>query len=172
MVPIIDISGSGFPAIGMLTESVDLFLKSMLKWLETAPPIQRLAFGAVLIKPVNSSKEGYEQVSSYLPFDLDEHSSDFLYQINRPRKSACVETFDLSINRLSKWSVSLLASFAFDPSKQEQYITRPPRFSIRLELDVNTTPDFSEEVSSENLPHVFRELVELGKEIASEGDIK
>ncbi|MBC7822744.1 MAG: hypothetical protein H7126_02485 [Candidatus Parcubacteria bacterium] len=172
LVPITDVSDPEFPTLGLFTESVDSFLKLMIRWLEEAPPTQRLAFGAVLIKPVNSSKEGYEWVSAYLPFNLDENSSDFSYQINRPRKSASTKTSDLSINRLSKWSVSLLTSFAFDPSRLEQYITKPPRFSVRLELDINTTPNFSEEVGSEKLSHVFQELVELGREIASKGDIK
>lgn len=172
LIPTLDVPDSRFPTIGTFTESLDLFLKLMLCWLENAPSIQRLAFGTILSKPVNSSKEGHEWVSSYLPFNLDEDSSDFLYQINRPRKSASAETPDLLINRLSKWSVSLLTSFAFDPSKLEQYITKPPQFFVRLELDINTTPDFSGELSLENLPHVFQELVKFGREIASEGDIE
>jgi len=172
LVPILDAPDSGFSTIGMFAESVDLFLKLMLRWLETAPSIQRLAFGAILSKPVNSSKEGYEFVSSYLPFNLDEDSSDFLYQINRPRKSTFNEASDLSINRLSKWSVSLLTSFAFDPTTLAQYITKPPQFSVRLELDINTTPTLAGELSAEELPQIFQELVELGKEIASKGDIK
>jgi hypothetical protein len=172
LVPIVDISDSDFPTLGLFTESVDSFLKLMIRWLEEAPPTQRLAFGAVLIKPVNSSKEGYEWVSAYLPFNLDENSSDFLYQINRPRKSASADDPDLLINRLSKWGVSLLTSFAFDPSKLEQYVTQPPRFSVRLELDISTTPNLSREVGLEKLSRVFQELVELGKEIASKGDIE
>lgn len=172
LVPLLDDPNSVVPAIGTFSESVNLFLKLMLRWLENSPSIQRLAFGAVLNKPVNSSKEGYKQISSYLSFDLDENSSDFLYQINRPRKSTSTGISDLLINRLSKWSVSILAGFAFDPSKPEQYITRPPQFSVRLELDINTTPDFSIERNSESLPEIFQELVEMGKEIATKGDIK
>ena len=172
IVPIAGVSDSDLPTLGLFTESVDSFIKLMTRWLEDAPPTQRLAFGAVLIKPVYSSKEGYEWISAYLPFNLDENSSDFLYQINRPRKSASTEDPDLLINRLSKWGVSLLTSFTFDPSKLEQYVTQPPRFSVRLELDINTTPSLSQEVGLERLPRIFQELVELGKEIASKGDIK
>lgn len=172
LVPLLDVFDSGFPTIGSLEDSLDLFLTLMLRWIKIAPPIQRLAFGVVLNKPVNSSKEGYKWISSYLPFSLDEDSSDFLYQINRPRKSASTGISDLLINRLSKWSVSLLTSFAFDPNKPEQYITKPHQFFVRLELDINTAPDFSVEFTSEQLPQVFQELVELGKEIATKGDIK
>lgn len=177
LVPILEVPDSGFPTIGVFTESVDLFLKLMLHWLETAPSIQRLAFGAVLMQPGNSLKDSYYQLSSYLPFNLDEDSSDFLYQINRPRKLASIEIPDFSINRLSKWSaskwsVSLFAGSASDPSQLTQYVTKPTQFAVRLELDINTTADFLGELSSEKLPYVFQELVKFGKEIASKGDVK
>jgi hypothetical protein len=172
LVPSLDVSGSDFPTIGLFLESLESFSALMLHWIVIAPPIQRLAFGVVLNKPVSSSKEGYKWISWYLPFNLDEDASDFAYQINRPRKSVSAGVPNLSINRLSKWSVGLFAGFAFDPSKAEQYITKPPKFSVRLELDINTTPDFSVELKSEELPQVFQELVDLGKEIAAKGDIK
>lgn len=172
LVPLLNVFDSGFHTIGSLADSLTSFLTLMLRWIEIAPPIQRLAFGAVLNKPVNSSKEGHNWISSYLPFELDEDSSDFLYQINRPRKSASTGISDLLINRLSKWSVSLLTSFAFELNKPEQYIARPHQFFVSLELDINTAPDFSVELTSEQLPQVLQELVELGKEIATKGDIK
>lgn len=172
LVPLLDILTSGFPTLGLFSDSLESFLTLMLRWTELAPSIQRLAFGAVLTKSVNSLKEGYQLVSSYLPFDLDEESSDFLYQINRPIKSKSIKTYDLSINRLSRWSVSLFTGFNIDPIRPEQYIARPPQFSIRLELDINTAADFSVELNSEQLPQILRELIELGKEIATQGDQK
>lgn len=127
--------------------------------------------------PEKSLKDSYNRLSYYLPFDLDEDSSDFLYQINRPRKISSVESFECSVNRLSKWSaskwsVSLFAGSGSDPSQLTQYITKPTQFAVRLELDINTAADFVGELDSEKLPHIFRELVELGKEIANKGDIK
>lgn len=38
-------------------------------------------------------------------------------------------------------------------------------------MDINTVPDFQGELSREQLPQVFQELVDLGREIAKEGDI-
>jgi hypothetical protein len=162
----------GFPTMGSFLDSVDSFLALMLRWLETAPPIQRLAFGASLFQLVNNSQEGYKRLSTYLHFNLDEDSSDFFYQINRPRKSSSIRTSDLTINRLSKWSISLLASLAFSPNQLAQYIVKPAQFAVRLELDINTAGDFSDELPSEQLPQIFRELVELGQEIVTEGDVK
>lgn len=172
LVPLLGTLEPGFPTLGSFTDSLESFLVLMLSWIKIAPPIQRLAFGAVLNKPVNSSKEGYESISAYLPFTLDENSSDFLYQINRPRKSTSTEFSTLSINRLSKWYVRLLASFEFNSNKPEQYVSKLPQFSVSLELDINTTANFPVELSSEQLIKVFQELVELGKEIAIKGDIK
>jgi hypothetical protein len=172
LIPPIDNLVSGFPTLGSFANCLDSFLVLMLRWIELAPPIQRLAFGAVLTKSVDSSKEGYQWVSSYLPFNLDEESSDFLYQINRPIKATSTENADLLINRLSKWSVNLLAGFNIDPIRPEQFISRLPQFSVRLELDINTTADPSVELNSEQLPQIFQELVELGRKIAIQGDQK
>jgi hypothetical protein len=173
LVPLVNSLDSGFPTIGSFLDSLDSFFSLMMRWIESAPQIKRLAFGVVLNESVKSSEEGYHSISRYLPsFNLDENSSDFLYQINRPRKSVSAAIPELSINRLSRWSVSLLAGFVVDPSKAEQYIARPAHFAVRLELDINTPPDFSGAFTSEQLPQVFQELVELGKEIATKGDIK
>lgn len=173
LLPLLENFNSGFPTIGSLADSLDSFFSLMLRWIEIAPPIQRLAFGTVLNQSVNSSKEGYKLLSHYLPFDLNEDSSDFLYQINRPRKSASTGISDLLINRLSKWVVvTLVEGSIFALSKPELYTNKPPQFSVRLELDINTTPDFSMELSPEQLNQVFQELVEFGKEIATKGDVK
>jgi hypothetical protein len=40
-----------------------------------------------------------------------------------------------------------------------------------IELDINTSPDYQEDLPKEKLPQIFRELVDLGKEIVKEGDI-
>lgn len=172
LVSIPDAKDPGFPTIGSFVDSLDSFLGLMVRWLEATPPVQRLAFGSTLNKSVNTSREGYRWISSYLPFDLDEDSSDFLYQINRPRQAASVGIDDrLLINRLSKWSVVLLSGFSFDPRNPEQYISMLPHFSARLELDINTAADFSGELTP-NASQIFQELVELAKEIAVKGDIK
>lgn len=172
LLPLLETSNTGFPTLGSFADSLDSFLSLMLRWIEMAPPIQRLAFGAVLNRSTDSSKEAYKLISSYLPFSLDEDSSDFIYQINRPRKSASTEVSDLLINRLSKWIVTLLEGFILAPNKPESYIKTLTQFAVRLELDINTTPEFSVELSSEQLSQVFQELVELGKEIATKGDVK
>lgn len=168
IVPL-DMPDSGFPVIGLFLDSIDSFSELMLRWLQDAPPLQRLAFGAVLNQNTVSSQEGYERLSNYLTFNLDKDSSEFLYQINRPRISQNLN--NLIINRLSKWSINLLAGFMFSPNEPMRYL-KPADFALCLELDINTSADFSGELAPEESLKIFQELVKLGQEIAEKGDIK
>jgi len=164
----------GFLAIGDFPACLEKFRELMLSWfgLKTCPSAKRLAFGVVLLQPVESRPLGYRQLSAYLPYvELDyEGSSDFLYQINRPVNSSS-GVADLRVNRLSKWFVARpiqmkveigSPSITLSPSEED--------FACRLELDVNTTPDFKAELTREQLPAVFQELINFGKQIVQEGD--
>ena len=105
-----------FPVLGPIAETFREFQSLMYRWLtiDKAPSLIRLAFGAVLTQSVETHSAGYERLSEYLPFELDaKGSSDFLYQINRPRASTVID--DLQINRLSKWAVALLKQGAYSP---------------------------------------------------------
>jgi hypothetical protein len=162
----------GFPTIGSFISSIDSFFTLMLRWLEDSPAIQRLAFGASLLKLCDEPNQGYKQLSKYLPFDLDLDSSDFLYQINRPRKSTVHEFSDVIINRLSTWNVSSLIQV--NPSSQLALglSSQSIQYAITLNLDINTLGQFNENLNPEQFKKIFKELVELAKEIAEKGDIK
>ena len=153
-------------------ESLELFLPLMINWLEGSDSINRIAFGAILLQPIKNRQDGYRRVGEYLPsLRLDpEGSSDFFYRINRPRASKSGIP-DLKINRLSKWSVAhRRETFTTITPEAARHSTGQGYFACRLELDINTPPGFQGELPSEQLPDIFRELVELGKEIAAEGD--
>lgn len=164
------------PIIGPFEEMLGIFLPLMLRWfeLDTCPPLSRLAFGAVLLSPVDTKQLGYQQLDSFLPsVELDtEGISDFLYQINRPRDTI-TQIEGLQINRLSKWNVATLRQVNFIVG-QTTVRTSPRQevFACRLELDINTHQDFNGELLPEQLPEVFNELVNLGREITREGDIR
>ncbi len=165
------------PTIGPFPRSLERFSELMEKWLglDTCPPIQRLAFGAILSLPVKDQEQGYRQISVYLPFTLDpENSSDFMYQINRPRGSSS-GIAGLRINRLSKWSVATtywLKSKLSLGLASAAHSSRTQLHSCRLELDVNTMPDFKGELTQEQLLPLYQELINLGKEIVENGDTK
>jgi hypothetical protein len=167
----------GFVTIGSLHDSVTIFAQLMNRWfeLDTCPPVQRLAFGVVMLQPVENLPAGYRQLMQYLrfmQFDDVENTSDFLYQINRIRSSTVVP--GLRINRLSKWSVAYTQRQIISMpivSVPTQHELRPPYFACRLELDINTVHEFQDEFHRGRLSTIFRELTELGLEIANRGDI-
>ncbi len=164
------------PIIGSFDEMFEVFSPLMLRWFEsdTCPPLSRLAFGAVLLSPVDAKELGYQQLNGLLPsIELDtEGISDFLYQINRPRDTT-LQIEGLQINRLSKWSVVTLRQVNFILGQTSVRTSqRQEVFACRLELDMNTHQDFNGELLPEQLPEVFNELIDLGREIANEGDAK
>lgn len=157
------------PIIGSFGAVLPPFASLMRTWLQAAPTIQRIAFGAVLLAPVENTKAGYELLSTFLSFQLDPSSSDFLYQINRPRPARTLG--DLEINRLSKWSVARVQSLrlTFGPASPTVEAVEVLT-ACRLEFDINTSHKWDKALPSEALPPLFDELVELGQEIATNGD--
>ncbi len=147
------------------------FNEGMFRWFENCPSMQRLAFGAILTQPITDRIAGYRQLSAYLPsVNIDaENSSDFSYQINRPRSSKSVIA-GLRINRLTKWSVQTRMQVRLLPISRPVDVLEGP-VACRLELDINTSQDYRGEFSKDRLREIFQELVEMGREIASEGDI-
>ncbi len=169
-------STTGFPTIGKFTQILTPFAQLVNRWLnlDSCPEIRRIAFGAVLLASVDSRASGYRQLAAYLPsVDIDpDHSSDFLYQINRGRDSA-TGIANLAINRLTKWSVAVLSrgGLVLEPTQILYHEIPQQYFTCRLELDINTTTGQQEPLPRETVPSILSELVELAKEIVIEGDI-
>ncbi|WP_375470343.1 hypothetical protein [uncultured Nostoc sp.] len=153
------------------SESVNSFTELMNRWLNVTPNLQRIAFGANLLLPFEDVKQAYEYLPAYFPLNkLDlKNAQDFNYRINRPRNVDDIP--DLKINRLSSWSVMTSTTFQFTNAGSYTYSSTPSNVAIRLELDINTTIDFSGELSKDKLPEIFAKLVEYAKEIALKGDI-
>lgn len=161
--------------IGLFTDTLDPFLDIISRWFKIAPPLTRIAFGSVLMFPVANRETGYELLAKFLSkIQIDPlNSSDFLYQINRPRTSQTV-TPELKINRLTKWSVqkSGLVHFVLSPiAKVPTTFPSKETVSCRLELDINTSEDFKTDLPQNKLMNIFEELVELAKEITVKGDV-
>lgn len=166
--------GQELSVIGSFPVALDKYLKLVVSWLSSrmCPPLERLAFGAILLQPVEDRTTGYRQLSTYVhSVDLDpEGTSDFFYQINRPRESRSGIP-GLRINRLSKWSRAGLQDIEVTLAPVPRQTAGPVRFACHLELDINTAHEFRNELPQEQLSQIFQELVDLGKEIASKGDI-
>lgn len=159
-----------FPNLGPMRSSLDIFGPTALRWIEGLPPIKRIAFGPSLIKPVGSHEEAYKYLGSLLhDVSLDVASSDFSYQINRPRKSRAKS--DLKINRLSKWNAIKLRGLRVVGVDIALTIPLPEKYAARAEMDINTDQELTDELPSKDLPALFNELVELSREILEAGDI-
>jgi hypothetical protein len=174
---IIDEEEIAVPIIGPFEETLGIFLPLMERWLQldTCPPLSRIAFGTILLFPVDSQQIGYQQLNELLPsitLDPEEDVSDFSYQINRPRNTI-TQVEDLRINRLSKWQVSTIRYASLIVGQTSTRESSAQALSAcRLELDINTHQDFNSEFRSEHLLIVFNELVDLGREIARQGDVR
>lgn len=164
----------GLPSAGSLSDALGPFHKLVLAWLPLAPPVTRLAFGAILFQPAENRRAGYAQIAGYIPsVKLDpDGSSDFLYQINRPRDSVS-GIGGLRINRLTKWSVMLFERVRVEFKRPGVVAagSLAMRSACRLELDINTSPEFSGPLPHERLQSLFEELLTLGQEIAAKGDV-
>jgi hypothetical protein len=163
-----------FPTMGQFSGALEPFLRVARRWLDVCPAVTRLAFGAILIRSVADRQSGYSEISPLLPdVRIDsENSSDFFYQINRPRISKS-GMGGLKVNRLTKWSVTQagLIQIAIGAGAGTVLHSGPRQFACRLELDMSTAAEFSGEIPKDKTPSVFEELVRLGREIANRGDI-
>jgi len=161
-------------SVGPFSDALQGFADVTHKWLDVCKSMTRMAFGAILIQQTSNRNSGYRSLAQFLPsVKIDpEGSADFLYQINRPR-SYTAEIPDLLINRLTKWSVrrSGFAQIALGTERISSVVSSPVHFAIRLELDINTSADYSTLLPEDKLHEIFEELISFGKEIAEKGDI-
>ena len=144
------------------------FTDLVTRWFELSGPLQRLAFGSILSLPVNSRREGYERLGHFLKgVQIDpENSSDFLYQINRPRPFEA-NGFQIKVNRLSKWFVSLWQMLEIRAVSGS--ITSGN--ACRLELDLSTDGEFAGELPKDLLTKILDVLIEFALEISQRGDV-
>jgi len=166
-----------FPVLGPMAEMFERFRGFVLGWLEadTCPEISRLAFSSDLLHAVESKEAGYQLLIPYLPcLQLDPAgTSDFTYQINRRRESR-TELEGLEVNRLSRWLVATkgLQHAQLDVAAGAvSLFTGQPAFACNLYLDISTVAEAADIVASSHYQDIFEELVELGSEIAEQGDI-
>ena len=148
------------------TGFLDLITKGLS--LDSSPRIHRIAYGAVLFRPVSSVPIGNEVLARYLPdIKVSRDSTDFLYQINRRRPSRVLD--GLPVNRLSKWSVQSVHGMIV--RGDGAIIQQSSELSCRAEIDVNSAPEHRDELPRDSVSHLFTECVTLADEIVSKGDI-
>ena len=156
------------PIVGPLWENLPALEDFLRKWIRSSQDsVQRVGLGLVLLGPSHDEKPAaYRCLAPFLPsIVLDPASSDFAYQINRPRASS---TANVVVNRLSTWSVVRM----LDVSLESDGRSLRPRseFRRRTAIDVNTSPEFEAEFDPEAQSPLLMELFEAALEIARTGD--
>jgi hypothetical protein len=130
-----------------------------------------MAFGSVLLHRENTKEAGYERLGHYIPVRPPADSSDFVYQINHPVMSG-TGIANLRINRLTKWSTGVFRTVGFSIAFGRPTVApveHTAAYALRLELDINTAPDFAGPIPADRLVDVYKEFVHLGRGIAAEG---
>lgn len=165
---------NGVPTIGNFEEQCPQFVSLVKKLIDvtTFPLVKRLAFGSVINLPSKNQQEGYTQLTTYIKnVKIDPvKSRDFMYRINR-RRTSQTGIQGLVINRLNVWSVPSYHTFVSPIPTSEIKLTKS-HYACQLEIDINTCQEFQNKLPKEKLGGIFDELVNMGKEIISQGDIE
>jgi hypothetical protein len=165
------------PVLGPFTTASRVLSEVSLKWLEAAPPLRRLAFGAVLVQQATNIGDALRLLSKYLgSVTIDPAgTADFSYSVNRPRPSTS-GIQGLTINRISKWTAGVYQAIQVNvsPGRSGTPTTHrlgPGYTACLLELDINTSPDFRTDLPAHMLLALHGELVNLANEICEKGDV-
>jgi hypothetical protein len=161
---------------GSLDKAMRDFTAAGQKWLAGgSPSIYRLAVGAVLLMPVESTKAAYEKLAEMLEavqVDAD-HSLDFFYQINWPRASAAVTP--LRLNRLTRWTALAVraVNVLVEDNKTSVQTSSPDGENFCwLECDHSTAAQHAGSFTPTEVEHLFQELCQMVKENAERGEVK
>jgi len=157
----------GLPTLGPFREKIDWVVKLLSPWLaNSCPPIRRLAFGGKLLQEAATQQKAFQILGMHLPgVKLEPNPNDFILQINRRRDSKVVQ--NLPLNRVSTWS-KMNVVFSIQPGAPFQW---PENCYSALELDINTAPEKTAQITPSSLCVLLGELKDLGVEIAERGDI-
>lgn len=166
------------PTLASYADLVDSFKDLMHNWLSNyCPDIYRVAYGGVMLLPTESRILAYEKLNELLSaVEIDtQNSHDLMYKINR-RRNSLGNIEELGINRLSTWSVieitNAFIEISADSPRFETLHPHKTKSVCRLELDINTAPEDVQILDKTHVPEIFKELVNVGNEIAAEGDIR
>jgi hypothetical protein len=135
-------------------------------------PIQRLAFGAVLVCQSDSKEDAYEKLGTILSsVKVDpKNMRELVYRINWPQMSNVVP--GLELNRITGWSTVGVAMATFQVASPQTLMETagPTLHFVRLEIDHNTDQSRGDPVEPALRMPIFGELVEMARENATMGE--
>ena len=155
-IPPTDPKGGSAATLTELGKGISLLARAVTISTDEIRQVERFALGAILLKQPPDEAEVLRHLLRYFPDKgLDSSdTSDFMYQINRRRRSASAP--HVLVNRLARWSLeqvhsgNLQISAAAPPSVQ----MFGSRLTGKLVLDINTAPE-NNAISVDRLPSFF-----------------
>lgn len=139
--------------------------------LKSLGPVVRLALGTELVQPAETTQAAYRILVDHIrsqSFEL-QGGQEFVYQINRPRKSEVSPP--LLLNRLTRWNASSWQPVAFELGAGPRVLTGPPKVGAVITTDINTDSDRTTPLQPDKLSVLLEELLNLTAEIRDKGDI-
>lgn len=162
-------SPPSFNVLGTFDEFMEEYNGLFVDWLNLGeiPEVSRIAWGAILLNEVTDHKVGLEQLSRYLPLTINtDITKEFNLEVNLPQSSSVIE--DLPLNVISKWKI-LQAQLGLIGAESGSQMNFPDIFANRLELDINTDKEKSDELDKTKLVEILVELISYGKELQTKG---
>ena len=150
-----DDESAGIPMIGKLQDELAVIVKLGKSWLSSPGmfEVNSLAFGAMLLNPVDNLESGFDALKEFLPILNVEGMSEFSYRVNRPRISQVVD--NLLVNRETWWTT----------------VSSNHEFAARLRFEIRTEANRAEALSPGSIVGLLDEMVTWGLELSSKGDI-
>jgi hypothetical protein len=166
--PVQDILQADF---GRSEEKLPGFVSLVRSWLDRTAKtgnIIRVAFGAVLLLPVENRDAGYRELDRLLPpITVDPNNTrELLYRINRPK----IYEEEIELNRLTTWTSLDLRRFYLPTSLEQPSTPISAAAFVRLEVDHSTPVERTLALPSGKIVPIFEVLVEMAMENAGRGE--
>jgi hypothetical protein len=166
--PVQDALQSNF---GQAEEKLPDFVSLVSSWLSRTAEtgkVNRVAFGAVLLLPVDNREAGYRELDRLLTsVTVDPiNTKELLYRINRPK----IYQGKIELNRLTTWTSVDLRKFYLATSLERPSTPISGEAFVRLEVDHSTPVERIEPLPSGEIVPMFNALVEMAVENAARGE--
>jgi hypothetical protein len=169
-----DMSEDNLPSVGRWPTCFEPFRQATEEYLRKFNlPIQRIAFGLVLLSVHRERLDAYKALASQIKSisHAPEVLQDLLFRINWPQNSTADNT--LSLNRLTTWQVLQMQLQVVVPDgNSPSSFVNPLAHVMRLELDHSTDGGRTEPFDGEQLVPIYRDLANLALQNAEQGEVQ
>lgn len=162
----------GLVSMGDPLAAIRSFVSATSEWLgQISRPVNRLAFGIVLISKQESKRSASQKIINILQsIQKDRDYDDLMFRVNWPTTSKYEN--GILLNRITNWASLNIQMQLVTAGHQAFVAEAAPITIIRLECDNSTAPDRSRAIDRSNLVPIYRELVDLAVENIEKGEIR